>query len=559
VEDVTNGVGPEGGEPHERVPGARLALRVLQLGALAIVFAVVPWREFELDRFFVPKELVLHLTAVMAAFALVRGSRRFRLERVDLLLAGYVLLSVVSAVIATNGWSAFRAVAISASGVTIFWAARAVARAGLARPLLSGLAVAVVLGTATSLVQAYGVESDYFSINRAPGGTFGNRNFIAHLAAFGLPLVLFRTLTARHWYTFLAGGAGAMLVVGSLVLTRSRAGWLAFGAVLLVLAAGMLFSRALRAEGRLWARLVGVVVLAGAGAIGAVLVPNALQWRSDNPYLESLRGVANYQEGSGAGRLVQYRQSMSMAATAPLLGVGPGNWAVRYPEHAAPRDPSLSGGTPGTTSNPWPSSDWVAFVSERGVPAALLLALALGSLVFGALRRVARARDRDDALAALSILAVVGALAVAGLFDAVLLLAWPTFFAWAALGALAPPGADVAPGDVSAYDTAAGTDRFGVLRVVALVFALAAAVAGSVRSTAQLTAMGIYANRSDATWLVRAAHIDPGNYRLRVRLARPASGLARSERCAHASAAHAMFPSAQEARNLHRRCPPAGS
>ena len=37
------------------------------------------------------------------------------------------------------------------------------------------------------------MQSEYFSLNRSPGGTFGNRNFVAHLAAIGLPVILLVT------------------------------------------------------------------------------------------------------------------------------------------------------------------------------------------------------------------------------------------------------------------------------------------------------------------------------------------------------------------------------
>ena len=57
-----------------------------------------------------------------------------------------------------------------------------------------------------------------------------------------------------------------------------------------------------------------------------------------------------------------------MAAAHPLLGVGTGNWSVRYPRYAPASDPSMT--DVGLTANPWPSSDWVAVLSERG-PAAL--------------------------------------------------------------------------------------------------------------------------------------------------------------------------------------------
>ena len=63
-------------------------------------------------------------------------------------------------------------------------------------------------GLPTGLIQAYGlITSDLTSTTRAPGGTFGNRNFLAHLTAIGLPLVrgqepgLFGILWAVRVYT----------------------------------------------------------------------------------------------------------------------------------------------------------------------------------------------------------------------------------------------------------------------------------------------------------------------------------------------------------------------
>src|SRR5881398_878863 len=100
-----------------------------------------------------------------------------------------------------------------------------------------------------------------------------------------------------------------------------------------------------------------------------------------------MTGVVNYEQGSGRGRLVQYEHSLAMAAHHPIFGVGPGNWAVDYPNHAARNDPSMSDSEGGMTFNPWPSSDWVAFVAERGLAATVLLALALIGVVVGVLRR----------------------------------------------------------------------------------------------------------------------------------------------------------------------------
>src|SRR5688572_19749524 len=307
-----------------------LMLRVLRVGLILAALAVVTWKQYELDRFFVPKELVLHVTALCAGLLALRAFRRLPFTRVDVLLAIFLLLSALSAIFATNGWLALRALPVSASGIVIFLAARSLRQNELGWPLLVTLAITVVVVAITSLLQTYGVSTDLFSINRSPGGTLGNRNFVAHMAAFGMPVVLYVALTARRHSAFFTGLLGATLVAAVLVLTRSRAGWLAAGAALGIIVTCFVISPALRRYRRALIRFSILIVVAVAGVGAAVTMPNALRWNTDNPYLESIRGVANFQEGSGRGRLVQYRQSLRMAVGSPLLGVGPGNWAVEY-------------------------------------------------------------------------------------------------------------------------------------------------------------------------------------------------------------------------------------
>lgn len=518
------------------------ALRALQIGAVAVILAASQHKMFELDRFFVPKDLVLHVTALFALVAVIRSFRDLPLKRVDVLLLAFVALGVMSSVFATNHWVAFRSLALGASGVAAFLAARAVRAAGLSRKLLGILAFAVVAGVLTALLQTYGVKTEFFSINRAPGGTLGNRNFVAHLAAFGLPLVLLAALRARNTAGYLLRAIAVTVVLATLVITRSRAAWLAFAAVIIVFGICMLLSRELRASRRTWGRLVGVLALAAIGIGIAVYAPNSLRWNSANPYLDSVKGVANYQEGSGHGRLIQYKQSLRMALAYPLFGVGPGNWAVTYPKHAARRDPSLDSGEPGTTSNPWPSSDWIAFIAERGVAAVALLALALLAITFQTLRRLPYAENVEDALEQAALLATLAAVAVAGAFDAVLLLALPTLLVWATIGAIwEPAGSAAMPVPQRSRNFA-----FAALALICL--------GGALRSASQMVGMSLYSPRRTAS-TVWAARVDPANYRAQLMLGRSGAGLRKSARCRHANAARALYPSAGAARAAASGCP----
>src|SRR4029079_11642632 len=80
--------------------------------------------------------------------------------------------------------------------------------------------------------------------------------------------------------------------------------------------------------------------------------------------------------------------SLAMTRAHPAFGVGPGNWSVLYPKFASRHDQSMSQSVEATRYNPWPSSDWAAFLSERGVLGCLLLALVMVGLMIRAVRDV---------------------------------------------------------------------------------------------------------------------------------------------------------------------------
>ncbi|MDB4882691.1 MAG: hypothetical protein JWL95_1457 [Gemmatimonadetes bacterium] len=520
----------------------RITLYVLQAGAIAVVLAAVTYKQFELDRFFVPKELVLHVTALIAATCCLARARALSLSRVDQLLGLFLGLGILSALFATNWWLAGRAVALSLSGATCFWCARTVARAGFGRALVAALALAGVVGAITSLLQTYGLRIDMFSLNRAPGGTFGNRNFMAHLCVISFPALLLTALRAETRRAFGWWSAALALVAAALVLSRSRAAWLSLIACALVLLAfGFLAVR--RARGAIrWRRLAALTLVAGAGAGLSLVLPNTLNWKSDSPYLETARSVVNYKAGSGRGRLVQYGNTARMSLHHPLLGVGPGNWAVVYPRFASDGDPSLT--DEGMTANPWPSSDWMTFLSERGPAAFIILALAVMALVVDALRTLRADGDPEHALASWALLGTLAVLLVVSTFDAVLLLPAPALVAWTLLGALSPPSRPrwVVPLSLPK-------------RVVAILLVLAAGGLVVSRSAAQVRAMSIYSGSTRASVVERASALDPGSYRIHMRLA---EAYARRGSCAnvrtHASAARDLFPNAAAPRRLLTAC-----
>ncbi len=521
----------------------RSLIALLGLGALACVLVVLPYRSFDLDRFLVPKELALHLTVLLTGVIAAWRTREFRLDAAAWLLLGYVALTLLPSAFAQNGWLAWRASTLTISAAVAFGVGRYLQRAGLNGAVARVLAAVVTAGAITALLQAYGVKMEWAAMSRAPGGTFGNRNFMAHLAAAGVPLLFYCIATARGWITAILWSGALAICAGALVLSRTRASWLAlmaWGAVafVLLLKGPSLFDvpgAKLRTSVALIATVLGVA--------GALLIPNRLEWKSDNPYLESVTGVVNYKEGSGAGRLRQYQNSAKMALAHPI-GVGAGNWPVIYPKFAPSGDPSMSESS-GMTANPWPSSDWVATLSERGVVALLAWASLVAVLLLTALRvRYDAGVSAQVRLAAIAGASVVMIAAIEGAFDAVLLLPINALVVMVVAGAMVPAGALA---DAASKRVAVGT----AARAIAAVAVLLLAGGSVVQSTGRVQAMQLYTAGSFDAAVAR----DPGNFRIRVRAAE--TYIARGD-CKrgkpHAVAAKEMFPSSPAAARLGGSC-----
>jgi hypothetical protein len=520
-----------------------VVLLAIGAGAFACVLSVLPYRSFDLDRFFAPKELALHAVALVAGLAALATSPRFTISRTDTALAAWILFSALSVLGATNYSLAFRALAITVSGATVFWSARKVANAGLGAVLTRVLALAVAVGALTALAQAYGIKMEFAALNRAPGGTFGNRNFMAHLTAAGMPLVLWSVASAKRNRGSLFWTVSLAVCTIALVLSRTRAAWLALAVSAVFAVIVMARGPALLDHADARRRMRRACAAMAAGVILALALPNALDWRSDSPYLDSVKGVVDYHDGSGRGRLAQYTNSLKMLEHHFVLGVGPGNWPVVYPKFAPPNDPSLAE-TTGMAANPWPSSDWIAAVSERGWQSVIALAMFVAVLLVGAVRtRYDATLSSERRLAALAGGGVVLIASLEGLFDAVLLLPTPTIVVMAAAGALILPA--------KAGDTVALRPVRRMLLGAAFTAFTAAAVLMSDRRVA---AMKLY-EIGTPTAIESALAADPGSYRIQMRAAEYFQSRGQCLQAkAHALSARALFPSSLAPRRVLARC-----
>jgi len=164
-------------------------------------------------------------------------------------------------------------------------------------------------------------------------------------------------------------------------------------------------------------------------------------------------------------------------------------------------------------------------------------------MALGAWARVRSGTRRTPALHDLTIVATLIAIVVVGAFDAVLLLPTPTFFAWTVIGALASSARPIRQVVLSPP----GRRRLTVA---------VAAVGGIllIHSLSQVAAIALSDGASREA-LERAAKVDPGSYRIHMRLAQQWQAAGRCDRARpHARRAGELFPNHPAPRVVLRAC-----
>jgi O-antigen ligase len=216
---------------------------------------------------------------------------------------------------------------------------------------------------------------------RAFGGGGYDPNDAAMFVVSALPLVVYFAIRSRTVVGKALFGFGLLACVSSVVMSGSRGGYLALGAVIVFVLVGF---RGIRPS----ARIAVVAALAGAVAFSAT----GEFWDR----LESINDPDDYNLHSPGGRIAIWKRGMGYMASSPLVGVGVFNFTVAEGLHPSIKaDIEMGRGRQYTA----PHSIWVQAGADLGVPglAALLLMFGIsGRLLWATDRLPGGLRARSD-------------------------------------------------------------------------------------------------------------------------------------------------------------------
>lgn len=309
----------------ERFPPVGLVRRAvphLVTGLLYLsgfLIALIPFSE-DVGPIPVAADFVLLLATIALWVADISTRPSFRMPRsaFDLLFIAYLAVGVISVAGSVSVVAAVRALFRQLSYFLLFYIVLDMVRD---RARLYRLVAAVMLGAA--VVALYGIAQYIVGPSEQIGvagqglassvrgrvySTQDNPNFLSEYLILLIPVAVAMVFRRGWWFgrLFYLGTAGVMMI--TLLLTFTRAGWVGFGV-------GMIVFFALYNWRYLW-------LLAAAGAGAVVALPGAVQ---------RFTSIVNFVSGSGGFRLQLFRTAAVMIRDRPVFGVGIGNYLTAYP------------------------------------------------------------------------------------------------------------------------------------------------------------------------------------------------------------------------------------
>lgn len=499
--------GASQGVPHWIGP----ATYTMLAGLVLIVLCFLPGVPYRLEQYDLPKDVILGVMGFVCALQLLSIRQSIRDDWLRTAPAVFLGLGLLVTVLSRgNHVAAWRTMGLFSAAAAVFLLAYGVGRYRSPARLYWGAIFVLGAMCVLVLLEAYGGIPFLSAPGRRPGGTLGNRNLAARLACLMLPLLWNRFVVADQRViqgTLLVLLSGTVAVV---VLSRSRGAFLVTCALVVILPLATRWCcpsvnrRDLRIMAFLWTAAVVI------GVIAAVLAPNHLGWKVED-FAYSARRIAEYQNGTGRGRVIQMETTWRMIRENPLLGVGPGNWSVVYPAYAADDDPSVVRGAfyPGPQI---PRNDVLAMTAEWGV-VGISAGVAFLVTLFGRVVRLLTSSSDKARVSGVMVFGVLVATTMLGLFDSVLRVA-PTIVVLVLL-----IGLGLGEGEVSNDVPQADAGRLPGLGWKIVLSAYAIASFAFARNAAQdINAIRIIGTFRSTKDLARAVNAAPNNVEARALL-----------------------------------------
>jgi putative inorganic carbon (HCO3(-)) transporter len=315
----------------------RIQTWLVRLGAFLLPLVIL-WSTN--DPVILPKlQAARALILLLGALVVVRWLRadlKFRRTPLDLPILAYVASAAVSTIFAANPSVAFfgsfgrlEGLLTIATYALLFWlTVQSISSSADARGVLRALLAGAFVVSLIAVLQAVagGLVAGASSGPAHAVGTFGNSNALAAYLAMAIPLGLGEYIHATSSTERVLAGNVIVAMALALVLTFGRGGWIgaAVGVAIVLAAARPSLRRAAVICGAAAALVIGVGLVITVMGAGVPPIAQSIATR----FISLLDPTA----GTGAIRLHIWRDTLSMIASRPLVGYGPDNFGLAFPD-----------------------------------------------------------------------------------------------------------------------------------------------------------------------------------------------------------------------------------
>jgi len=285
-----------------------------------------------------PKLLILQLGLTVIAATLIRSRQQIpqRLTLLTTLHLSAIMLSILQATNKTESWahfSQYAALAMIPGLVAVTLGARELLVLFRALTLVS-IPVSII-----GVSQYLGIAFLDLPSQANPSATFFHRNAAAGYVVATLPLAALSVWSSRQdrLHSLYSIACGLLLVF--LVFTRTRGAWVGTVVATLILVILGWFASpsetALRPRGHI-PYLAGALLIILAAGLIPEHAPVGERPEFDDKKPSAIGAVASIvSPGGHRGRPELWRNTLTLIADNPILGVGIGNWEFNYPSYAA--------------------------------------------------------------------------------------------------------------------------------------------------------------------------------------------------------------------------------
>ena len=285
----------------------------------------------------------------------------------------YCTWNIIAMSVSVNKESSYYDVARQFLNIILFWLIVQMVRKEEQQviKICKILVVVAFIESLAGILQYYDLAFHDLPGNESlPYGFMANRNLFGSAQVLILPFVLFVIYKGSKLWKY-SSALAAILVGWSVILSQTRAAWLALAVQIVVgLVLVLIFLPPLRKK---WiiGTLSGIVLIAAITGLMLLSDKEGELSQSIKARVSSLTNVNQATSdiyGSGNERLKIWKKTIELIKAHPFIGVGPANWNVVIPEFG-------SGGLlwgKGAAVPDQPHNVYLKVASETGIPGAIL-------------------------------------------------------------------------------------------------------------------------------------------------------------------------------------------